>query len=32
MKTDGEVYAMSGGTLNHGEITGNFLALLKAHL
>ncbi|MEB3309052.1 MAG: Uma2 family endonuclease [Snowella sp.] len=29
---DGEVYAMSGGTINHGEIAGNFLALLKAHL
>jgi Uma2 family endonuclease len=29
---DGEVYAMSGGTINHGDIAGNFLALLKAHL
>ena len=29
---DGEVYAMSGGTIAHGEIAGNFLALLKAHL
>jgi Uma2 family endonuclease len=29
---DGEVYAMSGGTINHGDIAGNFLALLKAHM
>ncbi|MEB3121578.1 MAG: Uma2 family endonuclease [Snowella sp.] len=29
---DGEVYAMSGGTIAHGEIAGNFLSLLKAHL
>jgi Uma2 family endonuclease len=29
---DGEVYAMSGGTINHGDIAENFLALLKAHL
>lgn len=29
---DGEVYAMSGGTIDHGNIAGNFLALLKAHL
>ena len=25
----GEVYAMSGGTIDHSEIAGNFLALLK---
>jgi Uma2 family endonuclease len=29
---DGEVYAMSGGTIDHGEIAGNCLVLLKAHL
>lgn len=29
---DGEVYAMSGGTINHGDIAGNFLSLLKAHM
>ncbi len=29
---DGEVYAMTGGTLNHSEIAINFGALLKAHL
>lgn len=29
---DGEVYAMSGGTIDYGNIAGNFLALLKAHL
>ena len=29
---DGKVYAMSGGTIDHGNIAGNFLALLKAHL
>jgi Uma2 family endonuclease len=29
---DGEVYAMSGGTINHSEIAGNFLFLLKGHL
>jgi Uma2 family endonuclease len=28
----GEVYAMSGGTINHSEIAGNFLFLLKGHL
>jgi Uma2 family endonuclease len=29
---DGEVYAMSGGTIDHSDIAGNFLVLLKAHL
>ena len=29
---DGEVYAMTGGTLNHSEIAGNFNSLLKIHL
>jgi Uma2 family endonuclease len=29
---DGEVYAMTGGTVIHSDIAGNFLALLKAHL
>jgi Uma2 family endonuclease len=29
---NGEVYAMSGGTINHSDIAGNFLSLLKAHL
>jgi Uma2 family endonuclease len=29
---DGEVYAMSGGTINHGDIAGNFLSLLKIHM
>ncbi len=29
---DGKVYAMSGGTIDHGNIAGNFLALLKADL
>jgi Uma2 family endonuclease len=29
---DGEVYAMSGGSIDHGNIAGNFLALLKPHL
>lgn len=29
---EGKVYAMSGGTIDHGNIAGNFLALLKAHL
>jgi Uma2 family endonuclease len=29
---DGEVYAMTGGTLNHSEIAMNFGSLLKAHL
>ncbi len=29
---DGEVYAMSGGTLNHSEIAGNFNRLLGNHL
>jgi len=29
---DGEVYAMSGGTIDHGDIAGNFLTLLKTHL
>jgi Uma2 family endonuclease len=28
----GEVYAMSGGTINHGEIALNFGALLKNHM
>ncbi|NJM57029.1 MAG: Uma2 family endonuclease [Synechococcales cyanobacterium RU_4_20] len=28
----GEVYAMSGGTLNHSEIALNFGAVLKAHM
>jgi Uma2 family endonuclease len=28
----GEVYAMSGGTLNHSEIASNFTFLLKSHL
>jgi Uma2 family endonuclease len=28
----GEVYAMSGGTIDHSEIAGNFLFLLKGHL
>jgi Uma2 family endonuclease len=29
---DGEVYAMSGGSINHSDIAGNFLSLLKIHL
>jgi Uma2 family endonuclease len=29
---DGEVYAMSGGTLNHSEISGNFNRLIGNHL
>jgi Uma2 family endonuclease len=29
---DGEVYAMSGGTIDHSDIAGNFLSLLKVHL
>jgi Uma2 family endonuclease len=29
---DGEVYAMSGGTIDHGDIAGNFLSLLKIHM
>ncbi len=29
---NGEVYAMSGGTINHSEISGNFFALLKSHM
>ena len=28
----GKVYAMSGGTINHCEIAGNLLAMLKTHL
>ena len=29
---DGEVYAMTGGSLNHSEIATNFCAILKTHL
>jgi Uma2 family endonuclease len=29
---DGEIYAMTGGTLNHGRIALNFATLLKNHL
>jgi Uma2 family endonuclease len=29
---DGAVYAMSGGTIDHGDIAGNFLSLLKSHM
>ena len=29
---DGEVYAMSGGTIDRGDIAGNFLSLLKIHM
>ncbi len=29
---NGEVYAMSGGSLNHSGIAGNFYFILKAHL
>jgi Uma2 family endonuclease len=29
---DGEVYAMNGSTINHGDIAGNFLSLLKTHM
>lgn len=28
----GEIYAMSGGTVNHSEIAGNLLAIFKRHL
>jgi Uma2 family endonuclease len=28
----GEVFVMSGGTVNHSEIAGNLLAIVKAHL
>ncbi len=28
----GEVFVMSGGTMNHSEIAGNLLAIVKAHL
>jgi Uma2 family endonuclease len=28
----GEVYAMAGGTVNHSEIAGNLIAMLKGHL
>jgi Uma2 family endonuclease len=29
---DGEVYAMTGGTINHSDIAGNFLSLFKSHM
>jgi Uma2 family endonuclease len=29
---DGAVYAMTGGTINHGEIAANFINILKNHL
>ena len=29
---NGEVYTMSGGTVNHSDIAGNLLILLKTHL
>ncbi|PSB01493.1 Uma2 family endonuclease [Merismopedia glauca] len=29
---DGEVYAMTGGTVNHGRIAANFIAMLIPHL
>jgi Uma2 family endonuclease len=29
---DGEVYAMTGGTVNHGQIAANFIILLGSHL
>jgi Uma2 family endonuclease len=29
---NGEIYAMSGGTVTHSDIAGNFLSLLKAHM
>ncbi len=29
---DGEVYAMTGGTVNHGQLTANFIGLLGSHL
>ena len=29
---DGRVYAMTGGTRNHSDIAGNFLAIIKPHL
>ena len=28
----GEIYAMTGGTINHSEIAGNIISLLKTHL
>jgi Uma2 family endonuclease len=29
---DGEVYAMTGGTVNHGQIAANFINILRNHL
>ena len=29
---DGEIYAMTGGTVNHGEIAANFINILRNHL
>ncbi|WP_309743655.1 Uma2 family endonuclease [Chamaesiphon sp. OTE_20_metabat_361] len=29
---NGEVYAMTGGTMNHSQIAGNFITLLNIHL
>mgnify|MGYP001794260921 CR=1 FL=1 len=29
---NGEIYAMSGGSINHSDIAGNILALLKTHM
>ena len=29
---DGEVYAMTGGTINHSKIAANFITILKNHL
>jgi Uma2 family endonuclease len=29
---DGEIYPMSGGTINHGDIAGNILTLFKTHM
>jgi Uma2 family endonuclease len=29
---DGEVYAMTGGTINHGQISANFITILRNHL
>ncbi|EKD09183.1 Uma2 family endonuclease [Limnospira platensis] len=29
---DGRVYAMTGGTRNHSDVAGNFLAIIKPHL
>jgi Uma2 family endonuclease len=29
---DGRVYAMTGGTRNHSDIAGNFVAIIKPHL